>query len=194
MARPRRWVVLASLSIGLGFARGASAEEGEPSSGSQRGQWYGWQTLTTDGAAGALAAGTFATNGGVEVTFWTLGIGTYALGPPIIHLAHGRPAMATGDLALRLGVPALGMLLGAQVDASKPLHCNEMLDCHQSSDGMVAGGLIAAAAVAALDASVFAYDASERRIHKDAARAGFAWWPSLALTPRGGRAGVSGSF
>jgi hypothetical protein len=59
---------------------------------------------------------------------------------------------------------------------------------------MVAGGLLAAAAVSALDAAVFARDASERPIGKGEARAGVRWSPSFALTPRGGRAGVSGWF
>ena len=61
--------------------------------------WYGWQTLGTDGVAALLASGALATGG--DGTFWGLSIGTYALGAPSVHLAHGRPWVATGDFVLR---------------------------------------------------------------------------------------------
>jgi len=73
--------------------------------------WYGWQTLGTDGVAAMLASGALATGG--DETFWGLSIGTFALGAPIVHVAHGRPLVALGDFVLRLGVPFVGMFLGA---------------------------------------------------------------------------------
>jgi hypothetical protein len=45
-----------------------------------------------------------------------LGLGTYALGPPIIHLSHHNPGRAAGSLGLRLALPLLGMFVGSSID------------------------------------------------------------------------------
>jgi hypothetical protein len=97
----------ASLLItGLVLPARAETTEGEPPGGF--GRWYGWQTLTTDGLAMGMTLGSFAYNGdGNVVTL--LGLGTFALGAPVVHAFHGRFQYAFGSLALRVGLPLLAL-------------------------------------------------------------------------------------
>jgi len=59
---------------------------------------------------------------------------------------------------------------------------------------MITGGLIGGVAVSALDAAVFAYEAPAPEKHRVLASNRPRLWPSIALTPRGGRATLVGSF
>lgn len=154
--------------------------------------WYGWQTLAPDGVAAMMASAALATGG--DPAFWELSIGTFALGAPIVHVAHGRPLVGLGDFVLRLGVPFVGMYLGGQIDVRQPYQCDADLYCTQPETGMITGGLIGGVAVSALDAAVFAYEAPAPEKHRVLASAGPRIWPSFALTPRGGRAALLGSF
>jgi hypothetical protein len=154
--------------------------------------WYGWQTLSTDSVAAMLASGAIATGGDAE--FWGLSIGTFALGAPIIHVAHGRPWVALGDFVLRLGVPFVGIYLGAQIDSHQPWKCDANLYCQMRDTAMITGGLIGGVAVSALDAAVFSYEAPAPEKHRVLASSGPRIAPSVALTPRGGRVALVGSF
>ena len=57
--------------------------------------WYGWQILITDGAS-------------VVTMPILIGFGGYALGGPIVHMAHGEYLRALGSLGIRLGAPFIG--------------------------------------------------------------------------------------
>src|SRR5215467_11328850 len=59
-------------------------------------RWYGWQTLLVDGAA--IGLGVATRNAGVF-------LGAYALGAPIVHVAHERFGEAAGSLGLRVVMP-----------------------------------------------------------------------------------------
>jgi hypothetical protein len=187
-------VVAATLLLGLSWATPALADSpslDEPAR--PREEWYGWQTLALDGIAATMATATFLTNDDTEVAFWELGIGTYAFGPPLVHAAHRRPLVAVGDLGLRLAVPVIGLFVGAQLD--KSWDCNAMMDCRMSTDGMIAGGLLGAALVSAADAAIFTYEPLKKPARSwDDESASLRVWPSLAVTPLGARASVSGSF
>lgn len=192
----RRVVVATAFAVGLGWALPAFAEgdavSGDPAPARSSERWYGWQTLATDGFAAAMATTALAMNNGNSDAFWALGIGSYTLGAPIIHFVHDRPWVGAGDFALRLGVPFVGMFLGSKFDDH--MTCDWNMDCRLSDTGMIAGGLIGAAAISILDASAFTYEAPRpaKTHYAEAARPRI--WPNLALTPKGGRIGVSAAF
>lgn len=173
----------------------AAGRAPEPS----REHWYGWQTLATDGAAAsqfALAAGTH------NPAFLGLGVGTFALGAPIVHLAHHRPWMALLDLGFRVVVPLIGLSIGAEIDSHTPSTCrgsSEALDavCEPSTKAIEAGGIVTTASVAALDAAFFSYEparAGRPRDERDERGAKLVLAPTFALLPHGGRVGLAGSF
>jgi hypothetical protein len=66
------------------------------------GDWYGWQALAADAAA----------IGGVWLTGSAAPVGLYLI-PPIIHGVHRGPGRAAGSLALRVGLPFLGMIISS---------------------------------------------------------------------------------
>lgn len=66
--------------------------------------WYGWQVLPVDVAT--LALGLYEQNLGVMV-------GTYSLGAPLVHWAHGHRARAIIDFGVRAAVPlTVGLVAG----------------------------------------------------------------------------------
>jgi hypothetical protein len=78
--------------------------------------WYGWQTLTTDGAAFTLAVAVAAVNEGGKPVVGVTALATYLAGGPIVHAAHGNWGRAFGSLGLRLGAPIAGAFLGAALE------------------------------------------------------------------------------
>ncbi|MDB4933743.1 MAG: uncharacterized protein JWP87_715 [Labilithrix sp.] len=119
-------------------------------------RWYGWETLMADGislvvvpaVAIAVVPSRNGDNGGTAVG---LAAASYALAPPIVHLAHGRPGIAAASLGLRLGVPVGGAMLGAAVAG----------DCGGSFCrlGPAAAGFVVGMVVATtIDAAVFAFE------------------------------------
>lgn len=147
-----------------------------------RTHWYGWQILLTDATAGALFAGSHALRAPVPAwTLFSLSIGTYALGGPIIHLAHGQTARAVGSLGLRVALPAaLGLLV-------HPFGgCDGVSKCERKRASIaVVAGLVSALVI---DATFLAWEPRER----PAPRAFVL--PSLDLGTDGGQVGLTGSF
>jgi hypothetical protein len=85
------------------------------------GLWYGWQTLATDGGVLLLmvvVGSTELSNGGGAAP-WVVGLTAYALGGPIVHLAHGNPGRGALSLAMRLGMPLLFGYLGVQAEGCR---------------------------------------------------------------------------
>jgi len=81
--------------------------------------WYGWQTLSADGAAlllGGVGAVRLATDdayanqgsNGLAGTGLRAGLVVFALGTPLMHGLHRHPARAVGSLAMRVLLPLLG--------------------------------------------------------------------------------------
>jgi hypothetical protein len=111
-------------------------------------EWYGWQTLLADTASFAVffTAAHHDSTGAVD-----LGMGTFALVPPVIHLAHENAGGAGLSVALRLGLPLAGGLIGNAAANPK--------DDWQPLIDIYLGALLGAVAASIVDASVLAYDA-----------------------------------
>jgi hypothetical protein len=107
-------------------------------------RWYGWQTLSVDALAvgGLLFAGAL---GGREVPLVTASAGIYALGPPVVHLAHGHPWKGLASLGLRVGAPALGYALGRAAGGD-------------ASGAAFAGAFLGGMGATATDAAFLAWD------------------------------------
>jgi hypothetical protein len=73
----------------------------EPAPATKETRWYGWQTLIVD--AGSIA---------LMPLVPPVGIGGYLLGPPLVHVVHGRPLPALGDFGLRLTIPPTCGIIG----------------------------------------------------------------------------------
>lgn len=118
-------IVLAAASASVAFSSNAFAEDIEegrcleepapaaPSAPVQTkpaSRWYGWQTLTTDGAALTLFVLSTQRSLGWDgldspsMLVWA-SAATFALGGPVVHLAHGRPVAALVSLGARTVVP-----------------------------------------------------------------------------------------
>jgi hypothetical protein len=67
-------------------------------------RWYGWQTLTLDGAALLMTTFGASNNRDASALLWAA-LGTYALGGPLVHAAHEAPGKAGASLLLRVGAP-----------------------------------------------------------------------------------------
>jgi hypothetical protein len=97
------WIESCVILLCAGYAAPVHADRDEDLR--EERTWYGWQTLTTDGAA---LATWFVVNPIVRdpdlpavqaVNF--AGLGVYLLGAPIVHALHGNPAAAVGSFGLR---------------------------------------------------------------------------------------------
>lgn len=114
-------------------------------------RWYGWQTLIADGAS-LLAMPTLAAtagNGGEALAY--VAVGGYFLGPPLVHVAHGRPGIAAASLGLRAGLPLGGVVLGAAAQG----------DCRGdfcAFGGALIGAALGVLAAITLDAAALSYE------------------------------------
>ena len=160
----------------------ASAALETPAPREMRMNWYGWQTLLVDAAAWASLY-----NESKSRTFITLG--TYALGPPIVHLLHGRPGVALADFGLRVGAPvvlgAIGMGFGAVEDA----RCHAQL-CVSVVAGLFAGIFVGYVWAVLADAAAL----SNEQVPVEPKATAIRWAPMLGAQKSGGQVGVVGSF
>jgi hypothetical protein len=155
------------------------------------GQWYGYQTLAVDAASLALAAMSVRTGSGA---LGLASLGTYVIGPPIVHFAHGHVGKGFADLGLRLGLPVGGALVGVGIGCA-------LGGCGGGGDfagyGAAIGGLVGGASggVAAmiLDWALLSREPGQRAPRQREA-AEVTLRPSLAVTPTGGALGLGGAF
>jgi hypothetical protein len=105
----------------------SSEAEREALRGSQfHESWYGWQTLTVDATAiGTLLLGAAIVTSGPPtrmseprprpLVFAAGSLGLYAVGPSIVHVAHGHVWEGLASIALRAVMPLAGLAAGYAV-------------------------------------------------------------------------------
>jgi hypothetical protein len=141
-----RLLTLASLTCGLA---GVARAEDAPSDPSVRD--YHLQILATDvGAAGAFIGGNALENklGATGDVVMVAGGVTYALGGPVVHVAHGNYGRAAISLGLRVLLPIVGANVGV---AFSSCDRNQTFANLCYLDDMAAGFLVGAATAAAAD-------------------------------------------
>jgi hypothetical protein len=140
---------------------------GEPS--------YRLHTATVDGIAiGLMTLALSAKNDGAGY----LGVGTYLLGSPIVHLAHDHPGRAAGSFGLRVLLPFIGGMIG-----DKQAGCHgDVCDSGNAGLGLFAGMV----AATVLDTMWLA--------EGDEAPPRASWSPAVSAGHAGVSLGVTGSF
>lgn len=139
---------------------------------------YRGATLTADGVSVGLVV--LSDLADAESLVW-IGISTYVVGAPFVHLTKGRPGRAAASLAMRVGLPALGLVIGDSI----PRDCGIC----GGPPGAVYLGLAAGVVTAsALDAIFLAKgDATPPAVHAG-------WTPVAGPTRDGFALGVVGHF
>lgn len=166
----------------------ADDEGDEAADRAARPHWYGWQTLTADGASfaallvSASLDGQGTSNGSAGVGLAWLGLLGYEAAPGIIHFAHRNPGRGFASFGMRLGMPLAGAFVGASVASD----CNTNL-CE--ANGAAIGILLGMAGAIAIDAAVFAYDEPKRRPLRS-----LDVLPFFSLTPRQAWVGLRGQL
>lgn len=152
-------------------------------------EWYGDQILYVDGALVLLALPTL----GVTL------IG-YPLGGPIVHLAYENYGRAAGSLALRVGVPMVGVIATAAVACRRP-PSDPQYPYDDGDSGMCAvmavviGAPLGAMVATAIDSAVLAWaDEPEPEPLRDTSETGLRITPTFAPTVGGASVGVVGVF
>lgn len=148
-------------------------------------EWYGWQTLTVDGAALLLATLGLAASAGDQGSggdgTLTLATGLFLLGGPVVHFAHENVTQGFASLGLRVATPVLFALVGYGVQKSS---CGGNL-C--GLGGLVYGGALGILVAIGVDAAVLAReDVPDRQSALPRLR--------LALDRDGAGVTASGSF
>jgi hypothetical protein len=149
--------------------------------------WYGWQTLTADAASIALAGLSLASDGrGSEQAFGVTAVSAFVLGAPIIHAAHGNWGRGAGSLGLRVGMPALGLVVGVLVGSALPRsNTGTPSDVDNALSnvayGALVGTLVAAACASAIDAGALAREKLPATSREASAARPFQMTPTFAV-------------
>ncbi len=150
---------------------------------------YWYQTLGADSVALVFMVAAVSNNG--EPTL-TLGLGTYLLGAPIIHAAHGRPGRALASVTMRVGLPFVGAMIGAALEP-KP-NCGPNVDYYECGDDegpsgeVILGALLGVVGASVIDATVMA-DGDAPTVKPQRTLA-----PTARATHGGVALGLSGTF
>jgi hypothetical protein len=148
--------------------------------------WYGWQTLTADGAGVLLLAVGAAKN---VPQLGYMGVTTYLVGAPIVHIAHAHVGRGFGSLGLRIGAPIAGFATGFVVVSRS--------EGHAMSWGGLFGGmlgmLVGMSAAVVIDGAALSY---ERRLAPKTAptQGAFSATPVAFAVRGGGVGGIAGTF
>ena len=147
---------------------------------------YRGQTLLADGiAAGLLVVALSSSDYNTQESMAKLSVGTYALGAPIIHVTKGRHGTALASLAMRVGLPIVGGMLGDSM--SKGTECYDDY-CETNNGGEIVLGVFAGAiAASALDAIYLAKGDAPKQPEP-------AWTPTARASQTGFAVGVRGTF
>ncbi|MEZ4371506.1 MAG: hypothetical protein R3B07_11805 [Polyangiaceae bacterium] len=150
-----------------GWGQPGSERELAPTEPETERVWYGWQTLTADGATVALGAAT----GGA-------GLVGYFFAVPAIHLAHGRGGAALASLGFRTVLPIAFAYGAVAID-----------DGDHGYAAPILGAALGVGTAIALDA---AWLARETRPRSEPPRAASA--PMLQVSQHSAMGGWQGTF
>jgi hypothetical protein len=143
---------------------------------------YRGQTALVDAAAVGLMVLAGSTN---NQGLADAGLGTYLLGAPIVHYAHHRPGRAAGSLALRVGLPVLGVIVGVKTHScggAGPDLCDE----GPGAEAVV--GLLAGMVAASVIDTAFLAKGDEAPTTRPT------WSPTIAARRDGVALGFAASF
>lgn len=150
---------------------------------------YGWQVAAADGVGVAFLVGAF----GSDSPSLLVGSGVaWGLGGPLVHLAHRNYRGAGLSLGLRVGLPTLGVALGALIgsDSSSSSECTGPEACWDLDLGPGFGlGVLGLLSAQVVDWTILSR-APVRRQDGGA----LTWAPTLAPLRRGAALGVAGRF
>jgi hypothetical protein len=150
-------------------------------------KWYGWQILIVDGTTVGVVAASSLLRGKpwTDLSFPTV-VALYLVGPPVVHVVHGRVGVAIGDVFLRGGLALAGAFVGDLIGVA-----NTCSGCFVDQAPYLFLGLsVGIGSAVALDAALLAYDPPKRK----ASPAGMRWTPVVARVPGGITAGLAGAF
>jgi hypothetical protein len=136
---------------------------------------YGGRIVLAD--LGALLVGgilSAVSNSGVPL------VATWTLTSPAVHLAHNHPGTAGASALLHLGLPVLGVVVGAAIPCSNKGNDSEV-PCGFAN--VLFGGMFGAIGATAIDAAFLAQfpEPPSNRVARADENAG---WPELSLGPR----------
>lgn len=184
-----RRAALSAFVLGVSLLLPLSARADAPEEERET-RWYGWQILLADLASVGAVVVTPATEG----KSLYLGAGGFALGGPIVHVAHGRPAIGAASLGLRLGVPLLAAAAGLYVGGETAVKCTPSAadggcdDVFGAAGAALAGGFLGLlggmVAASAIDIGLLAHEPVERTTPP----------VSVGVAPTKGGAAFSASF
>lgn len=130
---------------------------------SERPLWYGWQTLSLDGAliAGSIAIIVAADGSERGNTLALVPAAGFVLGGPTIHLVHREPWRALGSLGLRTGLPALGAALGILLTHCPPPEGDDYGNCGLGE--VIVGTAVGILAASLIDGGKLARESAKPR-------------------------------
>ena len=107
-------------------------------------RWYGWQTLSTDAAAGALFLAAIAADHNAPL--YGASAVTFSVGAPAIHIAHGNWQRSLASFALHVFTPMCGAVIGGGTTAPAASTADDSQDpARRILMGVGIGGLLASA-------------------------------------------------
>lgn len=162
----------APVSAGPGAAAPAS-EEAEPERES-----YGWQIAIADAAGAMLLFGHNQSSA-------SAGVLVYALGGPIIHVAHEQGGRAVASLALRLGLPVASAWAW---NAYAQSGCSPKDDDCDTTGAVAVGLILGFVTAMVIDATALSHPVKVKK------PARLTWVPQVAATRQQVGLGVLGQF
>ena len=126
-----------------------------------------------------------------------LGASVYAVGPGVVHLAHGQGWRAAASIGMRVGFPAIGVGTAVAIANSCGTHVNDTGET-ESDFGCPFGGVIIGGAIAVLGiaTAVIIDDAMLGKVEPKPEQRRSTWGIAPLVSPRRSAMGVSviGSF
>ncbi len=149
---------------------------------------YHWMTVVTDVSAAGLILMALPMQSGTPAG---LGMGTYALGAPIVHWAHGNVGRGFASLGLRLGAPFAGGVVGAAVachSSGSDHDVSGLGDGYRCASGIALGSLLGLGAGLVIDHGVLP---STKTVAEPKA---VSWSPTIAPSKEGMTLGMVGTW